>query len=234
MPLTNYLFIMLNLAVLTLVSCSKTESTEVASTSIYATYTVSEQNLNIVCEATFQVGGSGGTYLELVDNDKAYCNGKRMRLKSSQFNIMKYSATVTRDPEDHYQFVLERSSGERFVSTAELPPQIEVKTPVKFAELDKDQQLIVEWTPAQETYIEAELRVRGDSSSYITSSPESGTLALTPAFSAKELQNSDPCSGVLALHRYYPGKLASGLDGGSIDGVQIVEIPVVFKAVTSK
>lgn len=76
-------------------SCAKTESENVSTKGIYASFGLLGNNVNSVnCSVQLQVGGPTGTFLDLSSGDSITCNGSNTMLRSELAGIITYSATL--------------------------------------------------------------------------------------------------------------------------------------------
>ncbi len=62
------------------ISCGQTDSENIKTSGIHVTYELTEADSSgsALCEATFRVGSSVGTYIELNSGDRITCNGQLM------------------------------------------------------------------------------------------------------------------------------------------------------------
>ena len=110
-----------------LAACSNTPSSNVKTSGIYATLSVTAQGGSALCTAVFQVGGSTGTYLSLDNGDTVTCNGIAMT-SSNTLGAILYSATLPANAGATYAVVLNRTGEDPHISLVTLPDPLAFTT----------------------------------------------------------------------------------------------------------
>ncbi len=215
-----------------LMGCSKTRSTAIATSEIYATYSVAGNSADqLTCSAVFQVGGGTGTYIEMDGEDTAICSNGTTEVtlnKTTDFlGIVEYSTTsLAYDAAKTYTLTFKRKAGETHAANATLPPAVVINSPAAASEQTKGAILNFTFTAATSSAIDATL-------SWSTSGKNGSTgHALTEsgigAFSATETKTLDSkgatvsgnISGTIKIERSLTGTFPSTLKGGIIRGRQ--------------
>lgn len=222
---------LLSLVGLLLVSCSKTESDNVKTSGFYVTYSVQGNNQNSVsCTATFQVGGSTGTYLDLSSGDTITCNGNSMS-RSEFLGMITYTATVPYSVGGTYTLVLSRTGESAYSSSVVLPEAIAGMNPSSATSYTKGTGLSAAWTPSSNAAdgMNVYLRYTAAGTGYYYSqndtSPENGVVG----FSSAETQLQPPVagtwSGSIEYSRTRAGTMATELSG-TITAYQEVTVSI--------
>lgn len=178
----------LTLASLLLITtaCSQMNSSDIKSSGIHASNSVSATNGQVTCESTLRAGGSTGTYVDLDGSDVLYCNNVRMSREGDIFGQVSYRARVPSSPRALYEIILVRE-GETLVSGAVMP------SPISGARIEGGQthtigqNLTVTWDRSQYTdesttavlMMKDSSEKQFDSSSKRDSAPEAGRVTFT-------------------------------------------------------
>lgn len=219
-------------AVLSLAACSNTESENVKTSGFYATYTLfAEGASSASCQATFQVGGSTGTYLDLNSGDTVTCDGQSM-VRSELLGMITYTASVTATVGKTYEIVLTRSGEPTYTSTVVLPEAVAGTTPATTTNYTKGSVINTSWTPSSNTtedFMTVTLSyTAGDhsaSASADDTAPESGTLGFGSSDTNQYSSTTGTFGGKITFKRKRVGTMASGLEG-QIYSQQKLEIPI--------
>jgi hypothetical protein len=199
--------------------CTKTVSSNIKTSGLYASYQLVGNNQNSVsCSVSFQVGGFTGTYVSLEDGDQVTCDGNSM-IKSELFGIITYSATVSFRPSGSYEITLTRPGESAYTSNVTLPTVISGYSPSTSTTITKGNAQSVSWNASANTLesmdVTLSYSVASQSYSYRQNDtyPENGTLG----FSSSETQVNSTVSGTwagqLKFSRYLDGVMADSLDG---------------------
>lgn len=221
MNILNFVFRVLSIFSISIymLSCSKTESSNIKTSGLYASYQIVGNNQNSVnCSVSFQVGGYTGTYVSLENGDNVTCDGNSM-IKSELFGIITYSATVSYRPSGSYVVTLSRPGESDYNSTVTLPTDISGYSPSSSTVVSKGNPVTITWSLSTNSYESMDATfsytVANQSFSYRQSDtyPENGTLG----FSSSETQVNPAVSGTwtgnLKYSRYLDGVMADGLEG---------------------
>lgn len=213
-----------------LFSCAKTNSDNIKTSGIRATFSVVGNNQNsVTCTASFQVGeGVGGTYLDLDANDSITCNGNSM--SKTDFVTVSYSATVPYQVGGTYTLVFTRAGEGSYTSTVTLPEAISNYSPNTAQTLQKGSPLNISWTPssnATDDSFSAYLSLSGVSELLTDSPPEQGALGFGSAETTPSPSNTGNITGTLEYSRSRTGTMATGLSG-SITASQKASISVTL------
>lgn len=226
----NGIFILLTLSFSSLISCSNTKSDNVKTSGIHATFSVEGNNQNSVnCQATLQVGGATGTYLDLTSGDSVTCNGNSMS-RSELLGIITYSATVPYQVGSTYTIVLTRTGENPYSSSVVLPEAISNVSPSSAISQQKGSAINVSWTPssnATEDSFSASLSATGVSALLTDSPPEQGALGFGSTDTTPSPVSSDSSTGTLTYSRARSGTMATGL-AGTIKAYQKTSVSVTL------
>jgi len=204
-----------------LAGCSKTDSGNVKTSGFYASYSVSGNNQNSVnCSATFQVGGSTGTYLNLNAGDSVTCNGNSMS-RSELAGMISYSASVPFVSGGTYTITLSRTSETPYQSSVVLPEPITGYSPSAAFSIQKGAALTPTWNPSSSAFdsMRISLSYNGSGSSFseshseIDTSPEDGSVGFGSGDTSRSPASFGTWTGTLTYQRYRYGTVATGLDG---------------------
>jgi len=212
-----------------IISCGQTESENIKTSGIHVTYEITETQAGgtVLCEATFRVGSSVGTYVELNAGDRITCNGQLMT-KSEFFGITSYKTTLTSNPGSSYNLLFEREGEEDRNSTVILPKRITLTAPVANDTFTKGSPITINLTPESSSELIANIFI-DDYSASETLSPEVSSFSLTPLHNhSNESHVAGNRAKNLNLTRSNSGGLASGFDGGSIKAKQKLSVSLNF------
>jgi hypothetical protein len=200
--------------------CSNTESENVKTSGFYATYTLTAEGTSTAtCQATFQVGGSTGTYLDLNSGDSVTCAGQSMS-RGEFLGMITYTATVNAVAGQAYDIVLNRSGESPYTSTVVLPSAVSGNNPSTTTSYQKGSAVTASWTPSTNTtedmmsvtlYYEA--GSESASPSYDDTAPESGTMVFGSSDTNRFPSVTGTYSGKVKFKRTRNGVLAPGLEG---------------------
>lgn len=209
-----------------LTACSTTKSDNVDTAGIYAVFYVSENGANARGDATFYVGGTTGTVLQLSAGDSITCNGNAMSENQDLFGKYYYygnCGTLTAGATYTLVFTRNGDDGvETYSSTAVMPAAVTISSPSSGASFTRGQTIPVYWNGSTDT-VEVAISGNGNaaSGSGTTSySRSSGTVADSGAFTilGADTDPADTITGVIAnamitVTRSRSGTMASGLSG---------------------
>jgi hypothetical protein len=219
------------MALSSLGACAKAKSSKIDLSEIYITFTIDAKSGAITCNATFNVGNSLGTYLELYGSDSATCSKgstvKTLEKKSGLIGNVNYQVTGL-DYEAGGTYLMTFKRGDQsFEASTSLPAAVEVTSPTSGASVTKGAGLTATWTAATGASMKlfllwtATVGTNDYSGSHIVTSTDDGS----EAFSADQTQTLDStganvaatASAALTVTRTGPdGTFPSGLKGGSI------------------
>lgn len=220
----------LGLALFLSSGCAKSYSNNIGTGEFFATYLIAGNSSNHVdCEATFTVGGSLGTYIELVDNDRVYCSDgiRQIELtKSEAFNVVRYTGSgLVHEPGRTYSMLFTRGGGQDFTSSVILPSPMAIFSPSSGVTVVKGAELPVAWNAGNGDEVKLSLQY---SASGTTGSESSGIHNATDRddgsyiFTSNQTRITTPgtVSSWLEITRVKRGSHTTGLKGGSIQATQ--------------
>lgn len=211
--------------------CATSSSENIGTVEIHPEYTLTGNSASSVeCAATFRVGGSLGTYLELTSGDNVTCsdgtNTVTMTKESDFFGGVSYKATgLTYGANRTYTFTFNRpnKTGETFASTVTLPAAVTIATPASDASVSKNGFNLV-WSGNGPGSVEV-LVTHPNGSVTVNNKSDAGTANLD----YQDLNSVTTGSGKVKITRSHSGVQATGLNGrGSIHGKQYGEQSVVI------
>lgn len=213
-------------------ACSNTESENVKTSGFYATYTLfAEGASTATCQATFQVGGSTGTYLDLNSGDSVTCDGQSM-VRSEFLGMIMYTATVTATVGKTYDVVLTRSGEPTYTSSVVLPEAVAGTTPATTTNYTKGSVINTSWTPSSNTTEDSmtvtltyDAGEHSASASADDTAPESGTIGFGSSDTNQYSSVTGTFGGKITFKRKRVGAMASGLEG-VVYSQQKLEVPV--------
>jgi len=207
-------------------ACSTTKSDNVDTDGIYAVFAVSESGASARGDATFYVGGSTGTVLQLSAGDSVTCNGNAMSENQDLFGkYYYYGACGSLTAGASYTFVFTRNGDngtETYTSTVVLPAAVSVSSPSNGASFTRGQTIPVNWTAGSDT-VEVSISGSGTSASGSGSTTYSRSYGSLPDNGAYTILGADTdpddtisgviSNGIITVSRTRSGSMASGLDG---------------------
>lgn len=220
-------FLLMTLIVPLLISCSKTDSSNVKTEGIYPTFIASANSTNeINIQATFQVGGSTGTFLNLSDGDAITVNGLTMT-RSEFAGIISYYRSIAYTEGASFTFVFNRPNEGNYTSTVTLPNTFSITSPTANSTQTKGASLALTWTGAGANDT---MKIDLSKTYGTTTSPQTKTVygestfsAGTYTFTAAETDVSEATvdlNSTITVNRIGNGTLATGFQGGIIQGKQ--------------
>jgi hypothetical protein len=215
--------------------CAQSESAAIATSEMVATYELKGDGGRLECNATFNVGGTFGTYLELTGDDEAWCgDGERaVKLKKldSFLGAVSYTggSELRYEPGRTYTFTFKRTAANTFNSTVILPEPVTITAPTPNNLYKKGGTLYTVWNAGSGSLIDILLswRHQSETHSQRVESRDTGTYVFS-AFDTN-LQNAKgdvPTS--VTVTRINRGSHTSGLKGGSISAKQSQTVSFTF------
>jgi len=211
--------------------CSKSLSSAIATSEIYATFAVNGNSSNEVeCVAEFRVGGALGTYLELDGDDEVFCSDGTHEIeldKNETFlNTVSYHGTgLTYGVGNTYQVIFRRKS-ESHTASAVLPQAMTVTAP-SGGNHTKGTPLPVTWNAGTSQGVSVTLDWTSGSYAQLVSSSDSDDGSDTLTAEQTETKTSDNTAikgnipATVTVKRHTEGTFPSSLPkGGSIDASQ--------------
>lgn len=223
-------FLLTSIALLTAVlsACSTTKSDNVDTAGIYAVFAVSEDGANARGDATFYVGGTTGTVLQLSAGDSITCNGNTMSENQDLFGkYYYYSGCGTLTAGATYTLVFTRNGDdgvETYSSSVVMPAAVTVTSPSGGASYTRGQTIPVTWNSGSVAdTIEVAISGSGSSASgsgSTTYSRSQGSLDDDGAYTilGADTDPADTITGVISnvkisVTRTHSGSMGSGLTG---------------------
>jgi hypothetical protein len=204
------------------VGCAKTNSDNVKTSGIYATYRVVGNNQNsATCTVQFQVGGATGTFLNLSSGDTVTCDGQSM-VRSEIAGIITYSASVAYQAGKAYNVDFSRPNEGTYTSTVVLPSEINGISVAQNSSFQKGTAITPTWTASgnflESMLVELNYCTTANSNCYRyqknDTAPEAGSGI---GFSSNETQVTPNVAGTwngsLTFRRYLNGSMDASLSG---------------------
>jgi hypothetical protein len=131
-----------------IVGCTKTSSTGLDTSALWAELSVLQNPTNINARAEFRVS-DGGTYVELESGDQISCNGVPLRTFKLG-NAVWYNETVSAAPQGQsYTFQLTRAkNNERSMAAVQAPRALAISAPTALSMARVGQPIELAWSPA--------------------------------------------------------------------------------------
>lgn len=212
--------LLLILSMVFLAACSKTESENVKTAGLYVSFHVEmDEYQTLHCFATFQVGGSTGTYLELTGGDDVECNGVSMH-KSDVLGMVTYSTNVPANANNTYSIRFTRPGEPDYVAVTYLPADFSITAPVAESTINKTQSFEARWSASTNSKDNMNVDVSantGGTSYYssLTDSPEHGLLRFDPIITDIVAPPPGTWTSKITYTRYRYFSTPSGLDGST-------------------
>lgn len=207
-------------------ACSTTKSDNVDTDGIYAVFYLSEDGANARGDATFYVGGSTGTVLQLSAGDSITCNGNAMSENQDLFGKFYYygnCGTLTAGATYTLVFTRNGEDGvETYSSSVVMPAAVTISSPSSGATFTRGQTIPVSWNGGSDS-VEVSISGSGTSASgsgSTTYSRSHGSLDDDGSYTilGADTDPVDTITGVIAnavisVTRSRSGTMAAGLDG---------------------
>ncbi|MCB0341444.1 MAG: hypothetical protein H6626_13825 [Pseudobdellovibrionaceae bacterium] len=213
----------------TLFGCSNTDSENVKTKGIYASFDVSASNGAATAIAKFQVGGPTGSFLDLSSGDSITVNGLVLT-RQELLGIIEYRKSVPYSEGGIYTFVFSREDEEPYTSTVTLTEAVTISSPTAGANATKGQSLSVQWNAGADASdsISVSLSKQGDdetgySSSSLVSTASSHTIPASDTLTV----NGGNIPATVSVFRERDGQMAEGLDG-SIQSSQYDSVDITL------
>ncbi|GIL16623.1 MAG: hypothetical protein BroJett040_03740 [Oligoflexia bacterium] len=222
---------------LILSACSNTLSSNIKTSGFYVTYSVNATGGAIAsCEASFNVGGSTGTYVDLDGGDTVTCNGLSMsRYQDPIFHTITYKVNVPAVVGGVYEIKFVRVGENPYSATVTLPAPILATAPAANANIVKGSTLTASWVASTDPYtsmaVNLSYSVPKDSGSTTysyskyDSAPENGTVGWGISETQVYPAQAGPWTGTVKFTRSKSGEMAAGLSG-YISAEQTVSVSV--------
>jgi hypothetical protein len=218
--------------------CAQVSSTAVSQSAIFTSYQAdySETESQMSLMATFNVGGSTGTYVNLQSPSQVSVNGSPLSESTDIFNQALYESTIDGEsPLNHQTFVYIDDSGNTYTNTLVIPAAVAVLNS-SGSVLSKSAGVSVGWTSssalASNESLEATIQVEGTSGASGTPTEASGVAATsggnggTIAIDPSELQQLPTGPAALTLCRSQNGSTAEAPGAGGFQSVSYCTAPV--------
>lgn len=197
------------------VGCSNTDSDNVKTSGIYATFDIQATNGTATAVAKFQVGGATGTFLDLSSGDSITVNGLPLS-RQELLGIIEYRRAVSYSVGDTYTFVFSRDGEDPYTSTVTLTEAVTISSPSVGADITKGTAISVQWNAGTDINdeVSVSLSKQGDGESGYSNSSMVATASShsIPANDTLTV-NSGSVSGSISVFRERQGSMAADLDG---------------------
>lgn len=203
--------------------CAKTDSTNVKTSGIQADFRIEVSSTNGVesvrARATFKVGGSTGTYVDLTGGDTIICNSESL-IRTELLGMVDYSRALAYQPSGVYAFTFSRPGEPPYTASVTIPDVVTISSPVPGNTLRKGQDLAVAWVPgghpSDSVTVQLATRDSNDTDYYSPSLPDSGTATVPAGYTKGSLGSKGaPIPATLTVTRARAGTQPAGLGGST-------------------
>lgn len=223
-------------ALFLLVGCAKTNSENIKTAGIYATYRIEGNNQNsATCTVQFQVGGATGTFLNLTSGDSVTCDGQSMN-RSEIAGIITYSASVAYLVGKTYNVNFSRPDEGAYISSVVMPSEINGISVAPNTSFQKASAITPTWSASgnasESMWVELNFCTSTNSNCYRyqknDTAPEAGSGI---GFSSSETQVTPNVAGTwngsLTFRRYLNGSMDASISG-SIQAEQKTSVSILL------
>lgn len=212
-------------AALSLAACTKVPSDGIATRALFARYDVVVTGGVAEARASFTVGESSLTFVELVRGDAVYCNGVPLYRDSSAVGEVHYSASLPAQSAG-YVFQLSRP-GETVNTRVSGASSLAITAPAEGAQVSIRDPLRIGWTTGPDYASNVQLDLDGACTDH---------LALTAADEGRDtisssqlvLRGSASCPARLTLRRSVERSLSSPFAGGRTSAGEEASVDVTL------
>lgn len=135
--------------ILVLYGCSSTTSDNIKTSGIYAIFTIENKygEDTVTAKASLQVGGITGSYIELVGDDKLYCDDKELSSRKPGLGIIEYAAQLPKkNAGEKYVFKFKRKDEEHTIEVIQLK-EVHIVEPSQSQTFKISQDIKIKWEP---------------------------------------------------------------------------------------
>ncbi len=212
--------------------CSSTTSDNIKTSGIYAIFTIENQygQANVTAKASLQVGGITGSYIELVGDDKLFCDDKELTARKPGLGIIEYTAQLPKkNAGEKYVFKFKRKDEEHTIEVVQLK-EVHIVQPAQSQSFKISQDIKVKWEPISTEDID--LSIDGgcidphtkmfstDNGEYVISG---GTLKFDANAETKK------CTATILIRRNIATGIPNEFDGGTAFSYSVSEVNILIE-----
>ena len=229
------------LCLMGLTHCAKVGSENIAAVEFYGFLRVEGNSLDTVtCRATWTAGGALGSAIELTGTDSVTCGDGTDTITLTKnediFNNITYEGSGLAYEVGRTYTITLIKAGVSYVSTAVLPAAMDVTAPTENQNITKGSILTVNWVAATSSGVDIVVSWSSGGSSSTKSKnnvSDDGSEVLDATYTTTNTVDDVLITGnviaSLKLTRGLEGTfVASGLKGGSMEGLQVDTVALVF------
>ncbi len=200
------------LLVLALGACTQTDSQHVDTEAMFAQYSIVNTESGTIARASYKVGASSNTYVDIGGDDSIWCDATRLGTRQSALGSVSYSSMLpTRAAGERYRFELRRLD-EDVITDVQQVASLQLLGAAS-PSVNVGAGLAVSWTPDPNNAL-IDLTLGGPciDTLLLSSEPDDGTTTL-PATTLKAGETAG-CTATLTVTRVLRAGVDPTFDGG--------------------